>query len=699
MTTRLVMPVKGMDCAECVSHVKHAIESVPGVMEAKVFLGAEKAVITLDPGQVALDEIRRAVANAGYTIPTEQEWKKEHRQQQNPKALLVLLGGVFILVISLVVAGEYLNWFDVLNEKIPWWLWAAVIGLAGYPVFRNVLTAAVRGKVISHTLMTTGVVAALVVGQWVSAALVVFFMRIGSYIEAYTSGQAKRAIQDLALLAPETAVIETSNGEQVVPIEEMIPGDIVVVRPGERIPVDGVVISGQGTIDQSSITGESMPAEAATGSRVYSSTQLISGSIRVNTLAVGAQTTFGQVIQLVEEAEGKRADVQVFADRFSAYFLPVVLSVAFLSLLFTRSPISAAAVLVVACSCSFALATPIAMLASIGAGARNGLVIKGGKYIEILERASVLLVDKTGTLTLGKPAVHRVVAFNGWKREDVIAAAASAEWYSEHPLARAVLELAKTEGILAVPGEAFSMEPGKGVQAISEVGLVRVGIYSWAILDETDFRPLAIGLESFSLLWVSVDGKPVGVLAAADQMRTEIVPALAALSTLGIQTIELLTGDNEISARQLAGTLNIRYRANLLPQDKYRIVKEYQQQGKTVVMVGDGINDAPALAQADVGIAMGAAGADISVEAAHVALLQDNWMRIPELFALSKRTMRVVRMNLILTGLYNLIGLTLAGVGLLPPSLAAAAQSLPDIAILANSARLVKYQGLKATVD
>lgn len=442
-----------------------------------------------------------------------------------------------------------------------------------------------------------------------------------------------------------------------------------------------------------------MPAEAATGSRVYSSTQLISGSIRVNTLAVGAQTTFGQVIQLVEEAEGKRADVQVFADRFSAYFLPVVLSVAFLSLLFTRSPISAAAVLVVACSCSFALATPIAMLASIGAGARNGLVIKGGKYIEILERASVLLVDKTGTLTLGKPAVHRVVAFNGWKREDVIAAAASAEWYSEHPLARAVLELAKTEGILAVPGEAFSMEPGKGVQAISEVGLVRVGIYSWAILDETDFRPLAIGLESFSLLWVSVDGKPVGVLAAADQMRTEIVPALAALSTLGIQTIELLTGDNEISARQLAGTLNIRYRANLLPQDKYRIVKEYQQQGKTVVMVGDGINDAPALAQADVGIAMGAAGADISVEAAHVALLQDNWMRIPELFALSKRTMRVVRMNLILTGLYNLIGLTLAGVGLLPPSLAAAAQSLPDIAILANSARLVKYQGLKATVD
>ncbi len=697
IVSRLVAPVRGMDCAECVLHVKQAIESVPGVKSAQVYLGAEKAVITIVPGEVALNEIRSAVASAGYSIPAEHEWKNAQRGQPTPKSLLLLLGGVFIVMLGLVVSGELLGWFDTLNGVIPWWVWAVIIGGGGYPVFQNVIRAALRRKVISHTLMSTGVVAAVVVGEWVTAVLVVLFMRIGDYIEQFTSRQAKHAIQDLSLLAPETANRETEAGEQWVPIEEIVPGDIVVVRPGERIPVDGWVISGQGAVDQAAITGEPMPAEAASGTRVFSSTLLINGSLRVETMAVGAQSTFGQIIQLVEEAEGNRADVQRFADRFSAYFLPIVAGIALLSFFLTRSPISAAAVLVVACSCSFALATPVAMLASIGAGARNGLVIKGGKYIEVLDRATVLLVDKTGTLTLGKPTIQNVLPFADWQRKDVLALAAAAEWYSEHPLARAVLETAQREVGNLSPGEDFLMEAGKGVQVKTAAGVVRVGSYAWAGQQDVDRAGVEKSLEGFTLLWVSVDGQAAGVLAAADPLREEIAPALVQLKKMGIQTIELLTGDNEQAAKLLAEPLKIQYRANLLPQDKIRIVKEYQQRGKIVVMVGDGINDAPSLAQADIGIAMGVAGADIAVEAAHIALMQENWLRIPELFALAKRTMRVVRLNIVFTGLYNLIGLTLAALGFLPPSLAAAAQSLPDIGILLNSARLVRYKGIDLT--
>ncbi len=395
---------------------------------------------------------------------------------------------------------------------------------------------------------------------------------------------------------------------------------------------------------------------------------------------------------MVEEAEAHRADVQRIADKFSAYYLPVVAGIAALTFLFRRDPLATAAVLVVACSCSFALATPIAMLASIGAGAKRGLLIKGGRYLELLARADVLLIDKTGTLTLGKPQVTDVVALNGLADSELLSLAASAERYSEHPLAEAVRVAADERHAPLYELHDFEAVPGMGVRAKVNGNEVVVG--NRRMLPSSAFVPVAGELEAQgkTLLFVARHGELAGVLAAADTLRPEVPEALAAVRSLGVRHVELLTGDNERTAAALAEKIGVQYRANLLPEDKIRIVKEYQAQGHVVVMVGDGVNDAPALAQAQVGIAMGAAGTDVAIEAAHVALMREDWTLVPEVLRIARRTMRVVKMNLAFTTLYNLVGLSLAAFGLLPPILAAAAQSLPDLGILGNSSRLLRQR-------
>jgi Cd2+/Zn2+-exporting ATPase/Cu+-exporting ATPase len=355
-----------------------------------------------------------------------------------------------------------------------------------------------------------------------------------------------------------------------------------------------------------------------------------------------------------------------------------------------RDPLAAAAVMVVACSCSFALATPIAMLASIGAAARRGLLIKGGKYLEALARADVLLVDKTGTLTLGQPRLTDVLALDGLTSDEVLRLAASAEKYSEHPLAEAVRAEATARGLaLSEPG-AFEATPGQGVRAEVDRQPVAVGSHRTRSADGRVPAAAALEAQGKTVLYVSRGGRLVGVLAAADTGRAEVPAALAEARQLGLKTIELLTGDNERTAAALAASLGIGYRANLLPEDKLRIVRDYQARGHRVVMVGDGINDAPALAQADVGLAMGAAGSPVALQAAHIALMRDDWRLVPEAIRIAQRTMRVVGLNLGFTIVYNLVGLSLAALGLLPPVFAAAAQSLPDLGILANSSRLLR---------
>lgn len=689
----LEVPVAGMDCAECTLHVQHAIAALPGVESVNVFLASEKAAIRLDPTLVDLPAIRKAVEDAGYSVPD----ITPHQVASSPigdftRPILTLFGVVFGVVLFIVVIGEWFGLFEQITDRVPWPIGVAIVLIGGYPIFRNVIRAALRRQVISHTLMTVGVIAALVVGQWATAVVIVFFMRVGDYAENFTTERARRAVKDLTAMAPQTARVERDGQEVELPIAEVQVGDTVIVRPGEKIPVDGDVIDGQATVDQATITGESMPVEAGPGARVFAATIARLGHLRVRTIHVGADTTFGRVIKMVEEAEAHRADVQRIADKFSAYYLPVVAGIATLTFLISRNPLSTAAVLVVACSCSFALATPIAMLASIGAGAKRGLLIKGGKYLELLARADVLLIDKTGTLTLGKPQITDVIALNGLPDSEILALAASTERYSEHPLAETVRAAAREQGLTLAEPHDFEAIPGMGVRA--KVDGSRVAVGSWRMMPNAAVLDHAAELEARgkTLLFIARDDELVGILAAADTLRPEVPAALQSVRSLGVRQIELLTGDNDRTAAALGERLGVQYRANLLPEDKIRIVKEYQAQGHVVVMVGDGVNDAPALAQADVGIAMGAAGTDVAIEAAHVALMREDWTLVPDVFRIAHRTMKIVKMNLIFTTLYNVIGLSLAAFGFLPPILAAAAQSLPDLGILGNSSRLLRQR-------
>jgi P-type Cu+ transporter len=689
----LNIPISGMDCTECTQHVQHAIEKLPGVQSVDVFLATEKAIVKLDPAKVDMTTIRAAVQGAGYDVPASDAPQAAPVSMEDfNHRLTVMLVIVFAIILGVIIFGEGLGLFDALNEQVPFLVGLGIVIAGGYPVFKNVIRAARKRQVISHTLMTVGVIAALVVGQWVTAALVVVFMRIGDYVEKFTTESARRALKELSALAPQTARVEQMGLEMELPIAQVKVGDVVIVRPGEKIAVDGEVISGQATIDQAAITGESMPVEATSGTHVFAATIARLGSLRIRTERIGADTTFGRVIKMVEEAEGNRADIQRIADKFSAWYLPVVGGIAALTFLFTRNPLSTAAVLLVACSCSFALATPVAMLASIGASARHGLLIKGGKYLELLARADVLLVDKTGTLTLGQPQVTDVVPLNGLSRSEILSIAASAERYSEHPLAEAVRTLASAENISLMEPQDFEAVPGYGVRAV--IDSRRIAIGNRRMIPAAASLPVTAELESHgkTLLFMESNHELVGVLAAADTLRSEVPAALQEVRSLGIRHVELLTGDNVRTAAALAEKLGVAYRANLLPENKIDIVKEYQSKGHVVVMIGDGVNDAPALAQADIGIAMGAAGTDVAIEAAHIALMREDWNLVPEVLKIAQHTMRVVKTNLLFTTVYNAVGLTLAAFGFLPPVLAAAAQSLPDIGIMANSARLLKQK-------
>lgn len=608
------------------------------------------------------------------------------------RRILTLFGIVFGTVLFVVVLGEWLGLSELYTKRVPWPIGLALVLTGGYPVFRSVVRAALRRRITSHTLMTVGVLAALALGEWATAAVVVLFMRVSDFAERFTTERARRAVKNLTAMAPQLARVEQGGEEHEVPVSEVQVGETVIVRPGENIPVDGEVIAGQATVDQSTITGESMPVEVGPGARVFAASLARLGSLRIQATHVGPDTTFGRVIKMVEEAEAHRAEVQRWADKFSAYYLPVVVGIAVLTLLARQDVLATAAVLVVACSCSFALATPVAMLASIGASAKRGLLIKGGKYLESLARADVLLIDKTGTLTLGRPQITDIRSLNGVPGDQVLVLAASAERYSEHPLAEAVRVVAKQRGVLVQQPEQFEAVPGLGVRARVNGSLIAVGSPRMIPGAASFVGVTELEAQGKTLLIVSRDDVPVGLLAAADTLRPEVPEAVAAVRSLGVQRIEVLTGDNERTAAALAGGLGVHYRANLLPEDKISIVKDYQAQGHTVVMVGDGVNDAPALAQADVGIAMGAAGTDVAIEAAHIALMRDDWTLVPEVLRIARRTMRVVKLNIVFTAVYNVVGLSLAAFGFLPLVLAAAAQSLPDLGILANSSRLLHHR-------
>lgn len=616
------------------------------------------------------------------------------RRSSLPQVKLGSLGLVFVSVAAVLllvsIVGERLGLLEAALARVPAWLAFLLVGVGGYPIYRGLIRDLRRGKVTAHAVMGLGLGAALAVGEYATAVVIVFFMRAGEYIERFTVERSRAAIRALTEAAPETATVRRNGQEQVVRAGEVQPGDLVVVRPGQRVPVDGVVVEGRAEVNQAPLTGESAPVSKQPGDRVFAASVNQLGYLEVRAEQVGCDSTFGRILRLVEEAQASKAPVQRLADKFSAYFIPLVLLAAGLTYLTTGRVMNAVAVLVVACACAIAIATPMAVAAAVGAGARRGILIKGGAYLEALARVDTLLVDKTGTLTFGAPAVTDVVPLNGWSPENVMRVAAAVERYSEHPLARAIVAAASS-GDAPTPAQDFEVVAGRGVAARVEGQWVRVGTAEWvAAPPAAQAEAAALHAEGKSAVFVGVEDEVTGVVGLADRVRPEVAEAFARLRQLNINRIVMVTGDTERVAASLAQMLGIDYVAGALPAEKMALLQKLQQEGRRVAMVGDGINDAPALAAADVGIAMGAAGTAAAIEAADIALMTDDWRQVPAAVRLARRTFRTIKQNLVLTAAYNAVGIGLACVGILPPIAAAAAQSLPDVAILLNSSRLLR---------
>ena len=693
--TTVELSVEGMCCSEEAEQVEKALHSLRGVFEIKSLLAAEKVSITYDPKTLSLADIEKTVEGAGFHVKEEGEAKVERQADFSNVITGAFIGVVAIILLGGIVAERF-GLLERMVERVPAWLLVLAVLVGGFPIFRKVFQALKARTVTAHALMTIGILGALAIRDYSAAALIVFFMRLADFVESFTTAKSRQAIKRLIQLSPETARIERNGEEVEVEIDDVKPGNIVLVKPGERIPVDGKVISGYSSVSQASITGESIPVEKTEGDEVFAATINERGILKIRALKVGADTTFGRIIKLVSEAESAKSPVQKFADRVTAYYIPIVLVLAGLTYIMGRDPVATVAVLVVACSCAIAMATPIAVLASVGSAARRGVLVKGGLALEALAKVDTVVMDKTGTITFGKPKVTDVLSANGVPEEEILRIAASIECYSEHPLASAIIERVGKASRAFEPPEKFEVIPGEGIMARLNGKELFLGnrklMEAKGVMFSSELlgRATALENEGKTTILLAEGSAPLGAIAVADTLREEVPQAFAELKQLGMNNLLLLTGDNRRVASTLAGKLGVEYEAELLPEQKIEKVKELQASGRRVAMVGDGINDAPALAQADVGIAMGAAGTDVALEAAHVALMRDDWRLVPEAIRTGRRTFATIQQNLAFALVYNIVGVGLAAIGWLPPVWAAAAQSLPDVVIMLNSSRLLR---------
>jgi P-type Cu+ transporter len=694
MTERLELTVPELDCADEARQIEAALGRVVGVVAVQTAIGARRVIVSFDPVTMRPQAVEETIRGLGLTVGDTP--RPAGRQRSLPDTL----GWAFVSIIALLtlagLVAERLGIVDAVVEHIPAWLAFAAVLAGGYPIFGNVIRALRRRAVTSHALMTLGIVGALAIGQYGAAAVIVFFMRLADFIEGYTTDRSRQAIKELLKLAPETARVERDGQAFEVPAEQVRPGEVVQVKSGERIPVDGVVLEGRAAVNKSSITGESIPVQKESDAHVFAATICDRGALRVRVERVGKDTTFGQILRLVEQAEANKAPVQRFADRFTAYYIPVVIAIALATYAISGKPTAAVATVLVACSCAIAMATPTTVLAAVAWAARRGMVVKGGRYLEVLAKVDVLVMDKTGTVTIGRPEVTDVLSVGASTEKSLLGAAASLEQRSEHPLADGIVRAAEKAGLCLENPAKFEVHPGEGVtgeqdgEAVmcgTERLLARLGV---EVPEAIRRRVAGLAGEGKSVVLVARSGSLAGLVALADTLRPEMAAAVSQIRALGIGRVIVLTGDRKPAAAAVAGRLGIEFEAELLPVEKIRAVERLQREGHVVAMVGDGINDAPALAQADVGIAMGVAGTDAAIEAAHVALMRDDWRMVPEAIILGRRAFRVIAQNLWFTAAYNAVGILLAATGWLPPVGAAAAQSLPDVVVMLNSMRLLR---------
>jgi P-type Cu+ transporter len=735
---RVTLPVRGMHCAACVGKVERALKEAGGVDEASVNLATEQATIAFDPERTTLAALRDTVAHAGYELaeappaPDALDREREAREREQRRMLVKVVVGA-LLSLPLLAGGmpeffpfapEWLRdpWLHlVLATPVQFWIGAQFhagflrdlryrsasmstlvsIGTNAAYFFSLAVTVSPH-RFAGHGAMT----------YYETAAVVITLVVLGRWLEARARGRTSEAIRRLMQLAPRTARVLRDGREVDVPTADVGVGDVVRIRPGERIPVDGVVVEGASAVDQSMLTGESIPVAVGPSSTVVAGTVNRTGSFLFRATRVGSETTLARIIKLVEEAQGSRAPIQRIVDRVTAVFVPIVLVIAALTYVvwsvvgpapaLTMALVSAVAVLVIACPCAMGLATPTAIMVGTGRGAEHGILIKSAAALELLHRVGTMVFDKTGTLTVGRPVVTDIVPAEGVAEDEILALAAAAEQGSEHPLGEAIVARAKELGLALPAVTEFAGIPGQGIDALAADGRVLLGNRTMM-----DVRGIEVGAaeaaarrlaaEGKTVMFLAFAGRLLGLIAAADVLKPEARRAVAQLRRFGIAVV-MLTGDNRLTAEAIARQAGIDHvLAEVLPEDKAREVKSLQAEGRLVAMVGDGINDAPALAQAEVGIAMGS-GTDVAIEAADVTIMRGDLRAVVAAVELSRRTIRIIKENLVWAFGYNVLLIPVAAGVLYPvwgvtlsPILAGAAMAFSSVSVVTNSLRLKRW--------
>ncbi len=735
--TDKTLTIEGMNCASCAVNVEKAARKVEGIAVANVNLATGRLTLKYDEKKTSVSQVMDAVDKAGYkAIDDEKERKATRPEQQKLKRRLIwsLIFTIPLLVLTMShMAGASLP-RSISPEDSPvifallQLLLTTPVVATGWNFYFTGFKTLFRGNPGMDTLVALGTSAAFLyslyatirifggAAQYVhnlyfeSAAAILTLITTGRYLEVRSKGRAGSAIKKLLSLAPQLATVRRNGIEKIVPASKVVPDDIVIVKPGERFPVDGIVTAGNTSVDESMLTGESAPVEKSIGSGVTGASINMHGSVVFKATRVGSETTLAQIIKLVEDAQGSKAPIARLADRISGVFVPVVMSLAFLSAsgwLIATGDFRLAftiliSVLIIACPCALGLATPVAVMVGTGRGAEQGILIKSGEALETARKASTVVLDKTGTLTTGRPVVTDIITTGSRDKKELLALVASAEKRSEHPAGKAVAAYAEQTGVTCSDPERFTAMPGYGVEAFTSGLHVLAG--SRRLMEERkiDLRAadrLAERLtsEGKTILYVAVSGICEGVVAVADTLRPGSREAVQELIAMG-HKVMMITGDSAGTAMHIAGEAGITsVLAGLLPGDKAEEVRKLKKDGNTVVMVGDGINDAPALAAADVGIAIGS-GTDVAMEAADVVLIKSDLRDVVKTLKLSRATMRNIRQNLFWAFFYNILGIPVAmgvlhlfGGPLLNPMIAAAAMSFSSLSVVWNALRLRKW--------
>ncbi|MGI6586153.1 MAG: heavy metal translocating P-type ATPase [Lutisporaceae bacterium] len=603
--------------------------------------------------------------------------------------------GAILILILLAVLFQY-SW-----KVLPFDFALIPLVIAGGYVIWSTAEATFKLKKITAGIMVVlALIGTTYVGEYLAGAIVSFMMIFGEFLEEVTLDKTRNAVKALIKLVPDVARKKIDGEYKEVSLKKIRVGDMLLVKPGERIAVDGVIVSGQAAINEASITGESMPVDKTVDDKVYVGTINENGVLEILAEKIGSDTTLGKIIKTVKLAQENKGDVQKAADKFAKYFTPIILLICAVVWFMTHELMRVMTILVIACPCALVLATPTAVVASVGNAAKRGVLIKGGIALEKAAKITTLCMDKTGTLTEGKPKVVNVKCFNGYSEKDLILTAAIAEKNSQHPLAKAILEYALSKGIKDIPdAEDFNMMFGRGIKVKYENKSVEVS-NSKVLQDESlkinkDAADYLKEQESYgrTSLLVIKDGVVIGGLAIADTVRENMKTALELIREAGIKRIIMLTGDNEATARTIAEQVGItEFHANLLPDDKLNIIKDLKSQGESVAMIGDGVNDAPALTLSDIGIAMGAIGTDVAIESSDIALMADDMMMVSETFGLSKRTYGIIKQNIWLFAvIVNVAGVLLSSAGFLSPIAGAIVHNISSVFVVLNSARMLSY--------